>query len=67
MMLYGQKRCKYHNTSPNLTFYLKGQTTKTSLYHKGSHTLTLKVEGKKQGLLSKGWLVHIKIKDFLES
>ena len=45
-------------------FYLKSQTTKTPLYHKGSHTLTLKVKRKKQGFLSKGRLVNIKIPRF---
>ena len=48
-------------------FYLKSQTTKTPLYHKGSHTLTLKIKGKNQGFLSKGRLVNIKIQDSLES
>ena len=48
-------------------FLHKKSNHQTPLYHKGSHTLTLKIKGKKQGFLSKGRLVNIKIQDSLES
>ena len=46
-------------------FLRKKSNHQNLLYHKGSHTLTLKI--KEKGVLSKGRSVNIKVQDSLES